>query len=181
MIPWKQYLTTVVETFRSHYDKITNEEKAVAQLNMTFAKPCQIEFFSFKDDGQIMLVTLLPNLSDAIIVHENLGKDFDFSSVLDKRLPELNIKRILKRHIKDGKVRLGLLWSSLIENASIYFFKIFKRLILTLESMENAALKKYMNWLRTFLDGVYVRPRSEVSKKRLNGLRQKAKRSEMEA
>ena len=54
---------------------------------------------------------------------ENLGKDFDFSSVFGKRLPELNIKRILKGNIIDGKVRLGLLWSALTENASIYFFQ----------------------------------------------------------
>lgn len=124
MIPWKQYLTIVVETFRSHYDKMANEERALAQLNLTFAKPCQIEFFSFKDDGQIMFVTLLPNFSDEIIVHENLGKDFNFSSVFDKRLPELNIKEILRRSIKDGKVRPSLSWLSLRgENASFYSFR----------------------------------------------------------
>jgi len=71
-----------------------------------------------------MLVTLLPNFSDEIIVHENLGKDFDFSSVFDKRLPELNIKENLRRSIKDGKVRPSLSWLSLRgENASFYSFQ----------------------------------------------------------
>ena len=124
MISWEKYLSTVVETFRTHYDKMTNEEKDAAQLNMTFIKPCQIEFFSFKDDGQIMLVTLFPNSPDEIIVHKNLGKDFDFHSVLGERFREIlpNIKKLLSEYIRDGKVRRSVSWASLTENGSIYTY-----------------------------------------------------------
>lgn len=124
-MPWKEYLSTLVETFRSYFDEMTSEEKTIAQLNMTFVKPCQIEFFSFENDGQIMLVTLFPDSPDYIQVHEHLGKDFDFSSISKEKLSASigrTIGEILNPQIENGRAKFRVVWASLAENASYYTF-----------------------------------------------------------
>lgn len=122
MLSWDKYLTTVIRTFREYYDTLSVEEKSAAQLNMTFVEPCQIEFFSFENDGQMMIVTLNSNRPDDLIVHENVK--IPFSPTLKANLKRYITKERIERYEKKGVLFSG--WSAIDEKSSMYFFRNFQ-------------------------------------------------------
>jgi hypothetical protein len=116
----EEYLNTVVAKFRHYYDKLSEEEKSEAQLNMTFAKPCQIEFFSFEGNGQFMIVTFRSDSPDDLKIYEHIKEDP--ASFVEDKISRFKEKRGLSKIIlKRGKIHGGS-WVGLGENASAYFF-----------------------------------------------------------
>jgi hypothetical protein len=125
-ISWEEYLKTLLTTFRNHYDKLSDKEKSETQLNTTFAKPCQIEFFSFEGDGQAMIVTFYKDRPDDLRVYERVKEDP--SSLLKEKV--LNFKdasyffdKRTQERLKGGRIQTGYSWTSLGDDASIYLFE----------------------------------------------------------
>lgn len=119
-----EYLDALIIAFRHHYDTMNEEEKSVAQLNMTLAKPCQIEFFSFKRGGEFMIITLDAAKPDELRIHENIKEDtaLFLKSKLDAFKTSAHTRGDLSKVlVKDGKVEGGT-WAALEENASVYSF-----------------------------------------------------------
>lgn len=120
MASLKEYLSTLVEAFRRDYDTLSKEEKNAVQLNLTFAEPCQIEFFSFENDGQLMIVTLESNRPDALTIHEHVKAPF--SSTITRRLADLGIPRYWIKRLEKRKGISDGTWQSLSKDSSAYSF-----------------------------------------------------------
>ena len=131
MLSWEKYLANMVDSFREHYDKLTAEEKSEAQLNLTFAKPCQIEVFSFRSPRvDMLLISLNPTRPDKEFnITENITntKAFILKRAEDDAIftkHRAKFIEITKRERKNLGFRS---WSSLEKNLSVYIFGNFRR------------------------------------------------------
>ncbi|HUW48420.1 MAG TPA: hypothetical protein VMW36_06735 [Patescibacteria group bacterium] len=117
----EEYIRILVSAFRRNYDKMSKDEISAAQLNMTFARPCQIDFFSFEGREQFMVVTLDATRPDEIRIQEHIITE-DKVSFVKSKLEAFSRGKEVAMDIKHtGRTRPAS-WHRLEENASVYFF-----------------------------------------------------------
>lgn len=133
---WKEYLKDVFTAYRQEFSKFNDEEKALAQLNITFSQPCQMEVLEFlKPRCQALVVTFYEDFPDMdIVVRQKIAESPErFVQELVKKKEKWkrfnpqqlqNIVQTIRNYSKGKRWA----WSSISKRASIYTKTDFKEL-----------------------------------------------------